>query len=228
MREYQKLASSASSMDAPEEHSSLYGRTQPPANKCGHLKNFVYLILSLAVIYALFLLFRHKSTPTPGEPDVPSNSSKVCRTKVCKDITRVMDLKADPCTDFYQFSCGNWSRKYPAPGNAQHWTNFVRLDRKNLEIIRKALEGKGKYKFNTKLFKKVRSFYEVCRSRDDESLADVRKLVNKLVNSTSINIGEKTPEKDLAKILTQLIKEFGISAFFKLSVGINDKDNNTD
>jgi len=135
-----------------------------------------------------------------------------------------MDLTADPCSDFYQFSCGKWNTKYPAPGNAQHWTNFVRLDRKNLEIIKRALEGRGKNKFNSKLMKKVKSFYQACNERDDETIEDIRMFVQKLVESLNLKITKENPTKDLALISANLMQDFGVSVLFRLSVGINDKN----
>ena len=117
----------------------------------------------------MVILFRQRTGPIPGD----TNTTTICKNRVCKEVVEVMDLSADPCSDFYQFSCGKWNAKYPAPGSAQHWTNFVRLDRKNLEIIRMALEGRGKNKFKSKLMKKVHSFYEVCKERDGETPKDV-------------------------------------------------------
>jgi len=183
------------------------------------------LVLGVAGIYALVLLFRNRGGTIPGDTTITTTTT--CKSKVCREVVEVMDLTVNPCTNFYQYSCGNWSNKYPAPGSAQHWTNFVRLDRRNLDIIRRALEGRGKNKYKSKLMKKVKSFYEACKERDDETVEDVRLLVEELVEGLNLNITKENAMKDLAEISAKLMQEFGIDVLLKLSVGINDKNSSS-
>ena len=39
-----------------------------------------------------------------------------------------MDLKADPCRDFFQFACGGWIEKNSIPESKSRWNNFDILD----------------------------------------------------------------------------------------------------
>ena len=133
-----------------------------------------------------------------------------------------MDTSTDPCLDFYQYSCGGWKGKYPRPARAEHWTNFVRLDRKNLNLMRDVLEGRGKNKYKTKWMKKVRKYYGQCKQRDKEEIETVRSFVRESIKDVSVNI---TRDKNrLTESLASVFTYFGGDVFFKLYIGINDKN----
>ena len=41
--------------------------------------------------------------------------------------TSVMDRSADPCADFFQFSCGNWLKKNPIPPDQVSWSTYSKM-----------------------------------------------------------------------------------------------------
>jgi len=43
------------------------------------------------------------------------NTFNLNQLKLAGHIIESMDLKTDPCDDFYQFSCGGWMRKNSVP-----------------------------------------------------------------------------------------------------------------
>ena len=77
------------------------------------------LSLFCAAVFAAALVSRLRSGPAPAAP--PPGPGREAG-----QLLQQMDGTADPCTDFYQFSCGRWGERHPAPPGVQHWTNFVR------------------------------------------------------------------------------------------------------
>ena len=55
-----------------------------------------------------------------------------------------MDRATEPCTDFYQFACGNWIKKNPIPADESRWGRFNELAERNLAILREILEQAAK------------------------------------------------------------------------------------
>lgn len=55
-----------------------------------------------------------------------------------------LDRTADPCGDFYQFSCGGWMKNNPIPSDQTRWSVATKLQDENRTLLRQILENDAK------------------------------------------------------------------------------------
>jgi endothelin-converting enzyme/putative endopeptidase len=85
-----------------------------------------------------------------------------------------IDKSADPCVDFYQYSCGSWLKAAEIPPDQPRWGSFAELQERNRAILREILEeaaaaGGGRAPID----QKIGDYYATCI---DEKAADQKGL----------------------------------------------------
>src|SRR5262245_28632697 len=53
---------------------------------------------------------------------------------------RSMDRDADPCADFFRYSCGGWIKANPIPADQAAWSVYAKLGHDNLRFLWGILE----------------------------------------------------------------------------------------
>src|SRR5205823_5702282 len=131
-----------------------------------------------------------------------------------------LDRGADPCSDFYQFSCGGWKKNNPIPPDQSFWGRFSVLAERNRALLREILEEAANNPNPNANQRKIGDYYASCM---DEKAIERKGVA---VLQPEIDRIEGLKEKSaLSPLLAQFHRQ-GINAFFDFSSGSDFKNAN--
>jgi putative endopeptidase len=133
------------------------------------------------------------------------------------DVTAI-DKTADPCTDFYQYACGNWVKNNPIPSDQARWGRFNELAERNNYLLYKELNAAAEAP-KTPLQKKYGDYFAACMNVE---LAD--KLGAKPVEPVMKAIASLQDKKDLSAMVAKLQNDYALGVFYGIRVEQDQKD----
>src|SRR5271155_3320038 len=165
----------------------------------------------VCILSALFIgswLAQAQTNVAPAEPKAPESF----------DLSAI-DKTADPCTDFYQYACGNWIKENQVPADQIRWArSFSLLGERNRYLLWQELDAAAKDP-KTPLEKKYGDYFASCMSTD---LVEKKGL--KPLEPAFKDIDSLSDPKKLAALMGALLESGNAAPLFRFSVSQDDKD----
>jgi putative endopeptidase len=169
------------------------------------------LILAAGVFGSGAVIAQSPAAPQANKPEPPAEIKSF-------DLSAI-DKTADPCTDFYQYSCGNWVKSNPIPSDQVRWArSFSLLRERNRYLLWEELDAAAKAP-KTPLQKQYGAFFAACMNTDE-----VEKKGITPIQPAWKEIAGLTDASQLPALLGELENQGTPDGFFNFGVGQDDKD----
>ena len=136
---------------------------------------------------------------------------------ISMDVTAI-DKTVSPCTDFYQYACGNWRKNNPIPADKTRWGRFDELGEHNLYTVY-ALLQQAADKPATPLQAKYGNYFAACMNDD---LAN--QLGAKPIQPVLTQIDALKDKAQIAKLVGTLEDKDGAALLYGFGSDQDQKD----
>ncbi|GAB6026306.1 Peptidase M13 [Chamberlinius hualienensis] len=204
------------------------------------------IVLSVLLIFVVIILSSLVSFLRKPQPirviyvdhhnqtsNTTTTGSNLCLSPECitvaSSIINAMDLKINPCDDFYQYACGGWVKANPIPEGKSIWGTFGKLWQENQLVMKNVLE-KNLSATAGSAERKAQIYYLSCMDRNStiEKLGS-KPMIDLIKQIGGWNISGQFDIKkwSLQKTLEIVHNVYNMGGLFSWAVGEDDRNSST-
>ena len=157
------------------------------------------------------------SAQSVAPADTASGPTSAPKRPIMFDVTSI-DKTADPCSNFYQYSCGNWIKSNPIPADQARWNRFNELAERNRYLLYTDLKQAAAAP-KSPLERKYGDFFAACMNRPLADQLGARPLAPQLAEIAALD-----SSKNLAAFEVQTFQRYASEGFFGASVSQDQQD----
>ncbi|KAG7208892.1 hypothetical protein KM043_015075 [Ampulex compressa] len=183
---------------------------------------------SVIRIYLIVVFLSEVTLSSDSGKEALEVKNPECMTAACKERSKQykssIDTSANPCTDFYQYICGNWKRIHPLPPYRRAWILEFAMESETYTQVRGLLEEgiKSTDKIEVKQAKMV---YKTCMNIPNLKRAKPQFLRSYVIESGYFPMfftSQRSVKKRAPwKINNYYLGLTGESSFFGVTVAVN-------
>ncbi|HEX4650838.1 MAG TPA: M13 family metallopeptidase [Granulicella sp.] len=129
-----------------------------------------------------------------------------------------IDKTADPCTNFYQYACGNWRKDNPIPSDQVRWGRFNELSERNNYLLYEDLKAAADAP-KTPLQKKYGDYFAACMNVDAADTLGAKPIAPLLAEIDGLK-----EKQQIAELNLELTKRYGGTTLFFVGVQQDQMD----